>query len=55
MLTLLLELEQFLGEAEQEVLNRREKVIGAAHSPTGGVTVPKEGGTGGPQQERKGG
>jgi hypothetical protein len=57
LLALLEEAEQFLREAEQEVLNRREKVGGApqspAHPPRG--AVPQGGGTGGPQQESKGG
>ncbi len=59
LLTLLQEVEPFLREAEQEVLNRREKVGGAPQSPaeppSGGGAVPQGGGTGGPQQERKGG
>ncbi len=33
LLALLVEAEQFLREAEQEVLNRREKVGGAPQSP----------------------
>ncbi len=57
LLALLEEAEQFLREAEQEVLNRREKVGGAPqsppHRPSGGGAVPQGGGTGGPQQERK--
>ncbi len=47
LVALLQEAEKFLREAEQEVLNRREKVGGApqspAHPPTGGRTVPKRG------------
>jgi hypothetical protein len=53
LLALLEEAEQFLREAEQEVLNRREKVGTApqfpAHPPGGGGAVPQGGGTGGPQ------